>query len=124
MIRKVIFTSAWAMEPVNRESISWVEEGGHPHSERLLCERREDRKGIDRVLLAGKVLYRNPFPDGLLTEDEAAIATLMSGMEEYLEQDREVYPNVFAFEDAYLTTQMNKALKTGEPALYEPQPWH
>ncbi len=109
---------------IDDQTVSWVEEGGHPHSERLLCERREDGKGIDRVLLAGKVLYRNPFPDGLLTEDEAAIATLMSGMEEYLEQDREVYPNVFAFEDAYLTTQLNKALKTGEPALYKPQPWH
>ena len=103
--------------------VSYVEKDGYPHREPLIFERREDAKGIDRVLLGGRAVYTNPFPIGLLTEDESAIALLMRGMRGYLAEGKEVYPVADAFEDAYLTVLLNEAI-AGGPAVYERQDWN
>ena len=104
--------------------VSFLEEDTHPHQETLLCERWEDHKGIDRVLFAGRTVYQNPYPVGLFTEDEAAVACLMEAMGPYLESGRERYPLADAMQDAYLTVLMAEALKTGKTVESQPQPWN
>jgi hypothetical protein len=53
----------------------------------------------------------NPFADAGLAGDESAIARLMLGMKNYIENGKEVYPMDGALYDAYIATLMDKAGK-------------
>ena len=66
----------------------------------------------------------SPYPIGLLTEDETAVACLMESMDYYLETGEELYPLADAMEDAYLTALLNEAVKTGKTVASTPQPWN
>ena len=109
---------------IDDQMISYLEEDSHPHQEYILCERAEDKKGVHRVLFGGRAVYENPYPIGLLTEDETAVACLMESMDYYLETGEELYPLADAMEDAYLTALLNEAVKTGKTVASTPQPWN
>jgi predicted dehydrogenase len=68
-------------------------------------------------------LYRNPFPYASLSDDEIAIATLLQGMQAYVEGGDEVYGFAEAAQDQVLSLAINEAVETGRPVAIGRQPW-
>lgn len=66
---------------------------------------------IERIDFEKDTIYQCPYSDCGLSEDETAIAALMSGMKEYNQTGKEVYPLADALQDAYLTILMQQALE-------------
>lgn len=58
-----------------------------------------------------KITYENPYARIGLSEDEAAIATLLLGMQNFVKEGIPVYPMEDALEDAYVSYLMTKAGK-------------
>ncbi len=54
--------------------------------------------------------WENPFASYGLTDDEAAIARLLSRMKTYIETGEEAYPLREALQDAYFAILMDRAL--------------
>jgi predicted dehydrogenase len=68
-------------------------------------------------------LYRNPFPSAALSDDEIAIATMLQGMQDYVEGGDEVYSFAEAAQDQALSLAINEAAETGRPVEIGQQPW-
>ena len=68
-------------------------------------------------------LYRNPFPYAPLSDDEIAIATVLHGMQDYVEGGNEVYGFAEAAQDQALSLAINEAVETGRKVEIERQPW-
>ena len=84
----------------------------------------EDKKGIRSVAMGNEVLYENPFSAGIMPQDETAIAALMMGMKQFIEDGTPVYPLADALQDAYTLILMNQALEhPGEVVKSDPQIW-
>lgn len=79
---------------------------------------------VRQINLGDKILYRNPFPETGLGEDEIAIATLMDGMEQFISQGIEMYSLADALQDAYIGILMDRALQSSGMVIDgEQQPW-
>lgn len=68
-------------------------------------------------------LYHNPFPYASLSDDEVAIATVLAGMQAYVESGREIYSFAEAAQDQILSLAIDEALKTGRAVQTGVQPW-
>ena len=79
--------------------------------------------GVENIAFAGKSVYRNPFAENTLPEDETAIARLLIGMKNYVDGGEEIYPLADALQDAYLTTLLKTAIETGETYASKSQVW-
>lgn len=75
------------------------------------------------VTLGAEWVYRNPFAPGRLSDDEIAIATVLSRMGEYADGGPSFYSFADAAQDHYLSLLMNRALETGEAVRTEAMPW-
>ena len=78
---------------------------------------------MENIAFAGKSVYRNPFAENTLPEDETAIARLLIGMKNYVDGGEEIYPLADALQDAYLTTLLKTAIETGETYASKSQVW-
>lgn len=77
------------------------------------------------ILLGDRELYRNPFPNARLNDDEIAVATCMLKMREYLDTGNEFYPLRDALEDTYTALLLEKAVNNpGQSIQSERQVWH
>ena len=79
--------------------------------------------GVENIAFAGKSVYRNPFAQNTLPEDETAIARMLIGMKNYVDGGEEIYPLADALQDAYLTTLLKAAIETGEMQSAKSQIW-
>jgi len=76
------------------------------------------------IMLGDKMLYRSPFENARLNDDEIAIASLLNGMKEYLETGKDIYSLSDGLQDAWLGLKLEEAVETDyRPAVTEKKPW-
>lgn len=95
-------------EMVN-ETFRYLDNENVPHMANLKINKYESGQ-IESIKFEEEGIYQCPYCDCGLSEDETAIADLMSGMEEYNRTKTEVYPLADALQDAYITIIMQQAL--------------
>lgn len=76
------------------------------------------------IMLGERFLYRSPFFKARLNDDEIAVASVLQGMEEYIQSGKEIYSLADALQDAYFGIQMNAAAEHPlQPITTVTQPW-
>jgi hypothetical protein len=68
-------------------------------------------------------IYRNPFPYASLSDDEIAIASVLAGMQIYVEDGADIYSFAAAAQDQTLSLCIDEALQTGQPVRTPDTPW-
>ncbi|MEO6846829.1 MAG: Gfo/Idh/MocA family oxidoreductase [Chthoniobacterales bacterium] len=71
----------------------------------------------------GEVLYQNPFPGMRWSDEEIAVATVLSKMRDYTEGGPEFYSVEQSCQDRYLDILIQEAVKGGKTIEAAPQPW-
>lgn len=61
------------------------------------------------MMLDGEYLYKNPFANARINDDEIAIATCMYKMKDYIENGTEFYPLADALQDTYIANLIRKS---------------
>lgn len=74
-------------------------------------------------LAGAEWVFRNPFPNPPLSDDEIAVATLLTGMQTYIDGGRDIYSFAEAAQDQLLSLAIDEAVKTGKPVTTTRQPW-
>ncbi len=90
------------------DTVFYLDPQNLPHKETIRTRRDTRSDEILSIDFRGQTLYAPPFGIRGLTEDETAIARLLSGMKEYLDTGEEIYPMKEALEDAFIGTLMNQ----------------
>jgi predicted dehydrogenase len=72
----------------------------------------------------GEILYQNPFPGPRWSDDEIAIATSLSKMQDYVKTGREFYNVAQACQDRYIDIVLTEAADSGKTLDPKPQPWN
>lgn len=76
------------------------------------------------LMLGERFLYKTPFVNARLNDDEIAVADLLARMADYVAGGEEVYPLRDALQDMYLCLEMEKAMAAEYvPVTTETQPW-
>lgn len=76
------------------------------------------------ILLGEKFLYKTPFINARLNDDEIAVGSLLLGMDEYLKSGKDVYSLADALQDMYLCLKMEEAMAVPYKEIRtEKQPW-
>lgn len=76
------------------------------------------------IMLGEQFLYRSPFLNARLNDDEIAVATVLQGMENYLQTGKEIYSFADALQDMYLSLKMDEAVQSPfQPVATRSQPW-
>lgn len=68
-------------------------------------------------------VYRNPFPDVRMNDDEIAVAQCLVKMKDYLDTGREFSPLRDALQDTYLSFVMDKCIEEGITLTTKNQDW-
>jgi predicted dehydrogenase len=77
------------------------------------------------IMLAERFLYRTPFINARLNDDEIAVATCLKGMGHYVETGEDFYSLRDAIQDMYLCLRMDEALKNPLKVVRtKMMPWH
>jgi len=74
-------------------------------------------------LAGAEWVFRNPYPGAPLSDDEIAVATLLSGMQAHVEGGKGIYSFAEAAQDQLLSLAIEEAVKTGKPVTTARQPW-
>ncbi|MGT2427093.1 Gfo/Idh/MocA family oxidoreductase [Amnibacterium kyonggiense] len=75
------------------------------------------------VALGDAVLWRNPFDDARLSDDELAVATVLRSMARFARDGVPFYGVADAAEDQYLAELMHRAAAEGRTVTSTPQAW-
>ncbi|MCZ8516028.1 Gfo/Idh/MocA family oxidoreductase [Paenibacillus filicis] len=75
------------------------------------------------IYLGEESVYKNPFIPGRLTDDEIAIATTLSKMDDYAKGGPSFYSLAEASQDHYLSLMIQKAVLSKETITTTKQPW-
>ncbi len=76
------------------------------------------------IMLGERVLYRTPFVNARLNDDELAVGSLLLGMKAYLESGKDIYSLADALQDMYLCLKLEEAYASPyEPVRTAVQPW-
>lgn len=79
----------------------------------------------EAIMLGERQLYRSPFPNARLNDDELALASCLSGMQAYLREGKPFYPLEEALQDSYLSLLMDQALENPLSVVRsKAMPWH
>lgn len=77
------------------------------------------------IMLGEEFLYKTPFVNARLNDDEIAVGSLLMGMHEYLKNGKEIYSLADALQDMYLCLKMEEAMADEyKPVYTEKQPWN
>ncbi|GLV59171.1 hypothetical protein KDH_59990 [Dictyobacter sp. S3.2.2.5] len=68
-------------------------------------------------------IYRNPFIDGRLNDDEIATATCLDQMARYVAGGPDFYSLADAAQDQYLSSMIHQSLEINGPVRTSTQPW-
>jgi len=74
-------------------------------------------------LAGAEWVFRNPYPGAPLSDDEIAVATLLTGMQAHVEGGKDIYSFAEAAQDQLLALTIDEAVKTGTPVTTARQPW-
>jgi predicted dehydrogenase len=100
--------------------------------ETVAMDLRREMSGTDgnpggyalRGITAGaEWLYRNPFGEAALGDDEIAGATALAGMGRYVGGGPEFYPVAEAAQDHYLALLIDQSAASGREIVAEPRAW-
>ena len=95
------------------------------HTRFLRCTMGEDVNiegfGLKGIQGDGAWLYRNPFPNSRLTDDEIAVAECMARMGTYVRTGEPFYPLAEGMQDAYLSRLIAQAAASGTPVESQTQ---
>lgn len=69
------------------------------------------------IMLGEEFLYKTPFPNARLNDDEIAVATCLLKMGEYLETGEEFYSLKEALQDMYICLTMDEALENSNKEI-------
>lgn len=109
-------------EMVN-STFQYLDEENLPHKESISIQSYKSGQ-IKSISFLDKIIYKCPYDDRGLTEDEIAISTFMMGMKNYNLTGEPIYPLEDALTDAYFTILMNQALENpNHDVKSEKQPW-
>lgn len=122
-IREKLFWVQGSRGEIFNNTVRYLSEENDPMTETLTASCGGAFPGVENIAFAGKSVYRNPFAENTLPEDETAIARLLIGMKNYVDGGEEIYPLADALQDAYLTTLLKTAIETGETYASESQVW-
>ena len=76
------------------------------------------------IMLGEKFLYKTPFVNARLNDDELAVGSLLLGMSSYLKGGPQVYSFADALQDMYLCLKMEEAMADPyKPVATSRQPW-
>jgi len=75
------------------------------------------------ILAGDEWVYEDPFAGARLSDEEIAVATVLSKMAGYVKDGASFYSLAAASQDTYLSLMLDKAVETGEPVLAKPQAW-
>lgn len=76
------------------------------------------------IMLGEKFLYKTPFPNARLNDDELAVGSLLLGMNKYLTTGEDVYSLADALQDMYFCLKLEEAYKNPyQPIQTATQPW-
>ena len=76
------------------------------------------------IMLGEKFLYRCPFANARMNDDEIAVASCLAGMKEYINTGVPFYPLEEAVQDMYLCLKMDEALNSPLKEIRtETMPW-
>jgi len=76
------------------------------------------------IMLGERFLYKTPFPNARLNDDELAVGSLLLGMAEYLKSGKNCYSLADALQDMYICLKMEEAMKDAyKPVVTQDQPW-
>jgi hypothetical protein len=108
--------------------LRWLEAFDRPARLELLRQNAGEDGNLEGLWHKGysagaEWVYRNPFPYAPLSDDEIAIATVLAGMQAYVEGGKEVYGFADAAQDQVLSLAIDEALKTGRAVQTGVQPW-
>jgi predicted dehydrogenase len=76
------------------------------------------------IIGGNEVLYENPFPGARWSDDEIAIATSLSRMQDYVRTGREFYNVAQACQDRYIDIVLTEAAEKGVAVDPKLQPWN
>lgn len=79
--------------------------------------------GIEGITAGADWIYRNPFGNVRLSDDEVAVATVLKKMGEYVRGGESFYSFEEGCQDQYLDILMKEAMRTGKTVKSEPQIW-
>lgn len=79
--------------------------------------------GLKGIVADGEWVYRNPFPDSRLVDDEIAVAETMLRMARYLQSGESFYSLAEASQDIYLALLIRQACKEQRPLQSVSQSW-
>ena len=122
-IREKLFWVQGSKGEIINNTVRYLSEDDDPMTETLTPVCGGAFPGVENIAFAGKSVYRNPFAENTLPEDETAIARLLIGMKNYVDGGEEIYPLADALQDAYLTTLLKAAMETGETQCSKSQIW-
>ena len=80
--------------------------------------------GLKEILFEGKIIYKNPFPNIQLSDDEIAVAALLKEMYSFCNGGNSVYSLKDAAEDFYLTLKIEDAVKLKKLLFLNKQIWN
>lgn len=80
-------------------------------------------QGLKGILGDGRWLYRNPWPEARLADDELAVAACMDAMARHLQGGAGFYSLAQASQDLYLARMTERAAQQGCRLRTETQPW-
>ena len=78
---------------------------------------------LESIQGGSQVLYRNPFAPASWSDDQIAVATCLSKMQNYVTTGESFYGVAEAAQDRYLDMLIDQALSAGTPIKAEPQVW-
>jgi len=110
------------------EQARWLDEAGNPAEVELrrISTGTDGNPGgycLQGITAAGEWLYRNPFGDAPLADDELAGAAALAGMASFARGGPDFYSFAEAAQDQYLALLIDEAAATGREIVSEVQPW-
>lgn len=75
------------------------------------------------ILVGAEWVYKNPFPQARLNDDEIAVATCLAKMTEYVQGGPSFYGVAEAAQDHYLGIMINEAVASGQMVQTTSQDW-
>lgn len=79
--------------------------------------------GLKGIIGAGQWLYKNPYPDSRLSDDETAVAQCLEKMAHYVETGESFYSFAEGAQDMYLAIMIENAVKDGAAIRTQSQIW-
>lgn len=110
------------------ETVRHLDDVGTPvvsRLERLAAGAAGNHEGLflRGYALNGSRMYSNPYLPARLADDELSIASLLTGMGEYVGGGRDVYSVAEGAQDQYLQLMVRRAAESGEAVVTEPRGW-